>query len=63
MALTEKLQNMPERTGPISWRVRVALLVLTVLAVVTVVVTNNLLTDRFTQNTRNRGSLSIAVAI
>ncbi|MBA85042.1 sensor histidine kinase [Thalassobius sp. S69A] len=61
MALTEKLQNMPERTGPISWRVRVALLVLTVLAVVTVVVTNNLLTDRFTQNTRNRAELRLAL--
>ncbi|MGH1355386.1 MAG: sensor histidine kinase [Thalassovita sp.] len=52
---------MPERTGPISWRVRMALLVLTVLAVVTVVVTNNLLTDRFTQNTRNRAELRLAL--
>ncbi|WP_420567778.1 sensor histidine kinase [Thalassovita sp.] len=61
MAATEETPNLPERTGPISWRVRVALLALTVLAVVTVVVTNNLLTDRFTQNTRNRAELRLAL--
>jgi two-component system C4-dicarboxylate transport sensor histidine kinase DctB len=61
MAATDETQNLPERTGPMSWRVRMALLVLTVLAVVTVVVTNNLLTDRFTQNTRNRAELRLAL--
>ncbi|WP_319824098.1 sensor histidine kinase [Thalassovita sp.] len=50
-----------DRAGPISWRVRVALLVLFVLAVITVVVTNSLLTDRFTQNTRNRAELRLAL--
>ncbi len=50
-----------DRAGPISWRVRVALLVLFVMAVITVVVTNNMLTDRFTQNTRNRAELRLAL--
>ena len=61
MASTDNTSSAPERTGPISWRVRVALMVLTVLAIVTVVVTNNLLTDRFTQNTRNRAELRLAL--
>jgi two-component system C4-dicarboxylate transport sensor histidine kinase DctB len=61
MALIENTKPVPERTGPISWRVRVALLVLTILAVVTVAVTNNLLTDRFTENTRNRAELRLAL--
>lgn len=61
MASTEDTTILPKRTGPISWRVRMALLVLTVLAVVTVVVTNNLLTDRFTQNTRNKAELRLAL--
>jgi len=61
MAQTQLPAQTPKRTGPISWRVRVALLILSVLAVVTVVVTNNLLTDRFTQNTRNRAELRLAL--
>lgn len=61
MAQKPQTDTTPQRTGPISWRVRMALLVLSVLAVVTVVVTNNLLTDRFTQNTRNRAELRLAL--
>ncbi len=45
----------------ISWRVRVALLILLVLAVVVVSVTNRLLTDRFTESTRNRAELRLAL--
>jgi two-component system C4-dicarboxylate transport sensor histidine kinase DctB len=48
-------------TGAISWRGRLALGFLMVVAVVTVVVTNHLLTDRFTENTRNRAELRLAL--
>ena len=44
-----------------SWRVRFALFLLFVLAVTTIVVTNKLLTDRFTENTRNRAELRLAL--
>ncbi|MDX1780232.1 MAG: cache domain-containing protein, partial [Thalassovita sp.] len=49
--------------GPrtISWRVRIALLALFAMAAATVVVTNALLTDRFTANTRNRAELRLAL--
>ena len=45
----------------ISWRVRLSLVVLLVLAVVTVSVTNRFLTDRFTETTRNRAELRLAL--
>ncbi len=45
----------------ISWRVRFALALLTVVAIVTVVMTNRLLTDRFTETTRNRAELRLAL--
>jgi two-component system C4-dicarboxylate transport sensor histidine kinase DctB len=43
------------------WRTRLALLLLFVIAVTTVVITNRLLTDRFTENTRNRAELRLAL--
>ena len=49
------------RSGPLSWRVRVALGVLLALAVATVWVTNVLLTARFTESTRNRAELRLAL--
>ena len=55
------MKNLPLRTGTVSWRARVALFVLTILAVITVVVTNALLTDRFTENTRYRAELRLAL--
>lgn len=45
----------------ISWRVRLALVVLLILAVVTISVTNRMLTDRFTETTRNRAELRLAL--
>ncbi len=45
----------------ISWRVRVAIGLLLILAVLTISVTNRLLTDRFTESTRNRAELRIAL--
>ncbi|MFX0545689.1 sensor histidine kinase [Roseovarius sp. S1116L3] len=44
-----------------SWRVRIALILLTAIAIATVYVTNRLLTDRFTQNTRNRAELRLVL--
>ena len=45
----------------ISWRVRVALLILVAMAVITVVTTNRLLTDRFTETTRNSAELRLTL--
>ncbi|MCE0507123.1 MULTISPECIES: sensor histidine kinase [unclassified Roseivivax] len=47
--------------GPLSWRVRAALVALFAAAVATVWVTNALLTDRFTETTRNRAELRLAL--
>lgn len=49
------------RLRTISWRVRAALLLLCVFAGTVIWVTNSLLTDRFTQNTRNRAELRLAL--
>ena len=47
--------------GTVSWRGRLALGLLMVIAVVTIAVTNRLLTDRFTETTRNRAELRLAL--
>ncbi|WP_300030535.1 ATP-binding protein [uncultured Roseobacter sp.] len=44
-----------------SWRVRAAVVTLIVIAVAVVSVTNRLLTDRFTESTRNRAELRLAL--
>ncbi|KAA8606325.1 cytochrome C biogenesis protein CcmE [Salipiger aestuarii] len=49
------------RQGPIGWRIRLALFVLVALAVATIWVTNLTLTDRFTESTRNRSELRLAL--
>ncbi|MHA6261730.1 sensor histidine kinase [Arenibacterium sp. CAU 1754] len=49
------------RSDTISWRVRVALLILLIVAVITVWTTNTLLTSRFTESTRNRAELRLAL--
>ena len=48
-------------TLTVSWRARVAIGLLMLLAVVVIFVTNNLLTNRFTETTRNRAELRIAL--
>ncbi|MGJ8545467.1 MAG: sensor histidine kinase [Sulfitobacter sp.] len=45
----------------VSWRVRIALAVMLVLAVVVISTTNRLLTDRFTETTRTRAELRLAL--
>ncbi|MFY0597173.1 MAG: sensor histidine kinase [Cognatishimia sp.] len=49
------------RLRTISWRVRAALALLCVIAGTVIYVTNALLTDRFTENTRNRAELRLAL--
>ena len=48
-------------TGTVSWRGRLALGLLMLIAVVTIAVTNRMLTDRFTETTRNRAELRLAL--
>jgi len=45
----------------VSWRVRLAVALLLLIAIATISVTNKLLTDRFTESTRNRAELRIAL--
>jgi len=45
----------------LSWRVRAALALLVVIAIVTIVLTNRLLTERFTAATANRAELRLAL--
>lgn len=49
------------RSDTISWRVRLALLILLIVATITVWTTNTLLTSRFTESTRNRAELRLAL--
>ncbi|MEX0339397.1 MAG: ATP-binding protein [Arenibacterium sp.] len=49
------------RTDTISWRVRIALVLLLIVAAGTVWITNRLLTDRFTESTRNRAEVRLAL--
>ncbi|MEM7521355.1 MAG: ATP-binding protein [Pseudomonadota bacterium] len=48
-------------TVSVSWRVRIAIGVLLVLAVIVISVTNRVLTNQFTETTRNRAELRIAL--
>ena len=55
---------MPNDTEPapgISWRVKLAIGLLVVLAVVVIAVTNRWLSERFTETTRNRAELRLAL--
>lgn len=61
MAKGTSLTRHATRTGSLSWRVRVALTLLTAVAVATVFFTNRFLTDRFTESTRNRAELRLAL--
>jgi two-component system C4-dicarboxylate transport sensor histidine kinase DctB len=56
-------KSMPSSANSISvsWRVRLSLVLLLVIAVATISITNKLLTDRFTDSTRNRAELRIAL--
>lgn len=58
---SKPLTKIWPRSTAISWRVRLALLVLLVAAATTVWITNRMLTNRFTESTRNRAELRLAL--
>jgi two-component system, NtrC family, C4-dicarboxylate transport sensor histidine kinase DctB len=60
-SLTENLEIAPQRVAKLSWRVRFALLAILFIAVATVFFTNQLLTERFTQSTKQRAQLRLAL--
>ncbi|MDA7964838.1 ATP-binding protein [Ruegeria sp.] len=49
------------RGAPLGWRLRIAIIALLLVTVATVWVTNSLLTSRFTESTRNRAELRLAL--
>lgn len=51
------------RSGTVGWRVRLALVLLLVVAVATVWITNRLLTDRFTESTRSKAEVRLALNV
>ena len=61
MSDESSLENIPWQSAAISWRVRIALFGMLIFAIVVISVTNRLLTDRFTESTRNRAELRIAL--
>ncbi|WP_296762453.1 ATP-binding protein [Sediminimonas sp.] len=61
MARTSLTEQTADGPRTVSWRARLALGLLLVLAVVTVVVSNRFLTERFTSDTRNRAELRLAL--
>ena len=60
-SVTENLEIAPQRVAKLSWRVRFALLAILIIAVATVFFTNQLLTERFTQLTKQRAQLRLAL--
>ncbi|WP_441347450.1 sensor histidine kinase [Shimia sp. MMG029] len=46
---------------PVGWRARIVLICIVVVAAITIWITNSFLTDRFTENTRNRAELRLAL--
>ena len=51
----------PSRSGAVPWQARLALVLFMAVAAATVWVTNQQLTHRFTDSTRNRGELRLAL--
>ncbi|KIC44787.1 cytochrome C biogenesis protein CcmE [Ruegeria sp. ANG-S4] len=49
------------RVSPLGWRLRLAIAILLIVTVATVWITNGLLTSRFTESTRNRAELRLAL--
>ena len=60
-SVTENLEIAPQRVAKLSWRVRFALLAILIIAVATVFFTNQLLSERFTQSTKQRAQLRLAL--
>lgn len=51
----------PFRGAPLGWRLRIAVIAVLVAAFATIWITNRLLTDRFTELTRNRAEVRLAL--
>lgn len=60
-SVTQNLEIAPQRVAKLSWRVRFALLAILIIAVATVFFTNQLLSERFTQSTKQRAQLRLAL--
>ncbi|HAB76123.1 MAG TPA: two-component system sensor histidine kinase, partial [Planktomarina temperata] len=60
-SVTENSETLAPRVANLSWRVRIALLTIFLIAVGTVYFTNQLLTARFTQSTLQRAQLRLAL--
>ncbi|MFU1476397.1 sensor histidine kinase [Roseovarius sp. C7] len=58
---TSKTSAIRRRARTTNWTVRLLLILMTGLAIATVIVTNKLLTDRFTETTRNRAELRLVL--
>lgn len=56
-------QDDPHARRPLAWRARVSLFFFAVVAVATILVTNQLLTERFTASTKNRGEVRQALYV
>ncbi|NRB03535.1 MAG: sensor histidine kinase [Rhodobacteraceae bacterium] len=57
--MAEQITDQEERSH--AWRVRLAIAALTFMAMIVVSVTNRMLTDRFTETTRNRAELRLTL--
>ena len=57
------METLPSPNKPLtlSWRARIVIACIVLLAVATISITNRLLTDRFTESTRNRAELRLAL--
>ena len=60
-SVTENSKTLAPRVANLSWRVRIALVTIFLIAVATVYFTNQLLTARFTQSTLQRAQLRLAL--
>ena len=60
MTATDTTTNTPTTQG-LPWRAKLAVVLLVVLAIVVVLVSNRLLTDRYSADTRNRAELRLAL--
>ncbi|MEM8978198.1 MAG: ATP-binding protein [Pseudomonadota bacterium] len=61
LRLRSNSRSETSRAAPLSWRVRLLLITLLAIAILTVWVTNQRLTERFTETTRNRGEIRLAL--
>jgi len=60
-SVTENSETLAPRVANLSWRVRIALVTIFLIAVATVYFTNQFLTARFTQSTLQRAQLRLAL--